>query len=96
MELYTFVRFHVVAGRERAFEEALEEVLPPTRAEAGCLEIHGYRSIRNPQLFYIHSRWTDEQMFEAHARLPHTTKFLLRVEGLIDQPLEATRTERIG
>jgi len=96
MELYTFVRFHVVAGKESAFEEALREVLPASRAEAGCLEIHGYRSIRDARLFYIHSRWKDEAVFEVHARLPHTVKFLQRVEGLIDHPLEATRTERIG
>ena len=67
--------------KERAFEEALEEVLPATRAEAGCLEIHGYRSIRDGQLYYIHSRWKDQAVFEEHTRLPHTVKFLERAEG---------------
>jgi quinol monooxygenase YgiN len=48
------------------------------------------------QLFYIHSRWKDEAAFEAHATLPLTPRFIERVETLIDHPLDATRTEKIG
>jgi quinol monooxygenase YgiN len=47
-------------------------------------------------LFYIHSRWTGEEAFETHAALPHTVRFLERVEQLIDHPLDVTRTELIG
>jgi len=96
MTLYSFGRFHVHLGKERAFEEALREVLTPTREEPGCLEIHGYRSLRDARLFYIHSRWTEEAAFDRHAKLPHTVKFLQLVEGLIDHPLDMTRTERIA
>src|SRR5208337_2201088 len=78
MELFTFVRFHVRAGQERALEEALREIVPATREEAGCLEIHAFRSLRDAQLFYIHSRWKNEEEFELHASLPHTVKFLER------------------
>ncbi len=56
MELFSFVRFHVRAGQERALEEALREIVPASREEAGCLEIHAFRSTRDAQLFYIHSR----------------------------------------
>jgi quinol monooxygenase YgiN len=31
-----------------------------------------FRSIRDPRLFYIHSRWVDEAAFDTHAGLPHT------------------------
>jgi len=96
MALYSFGRFHVHLGKEATFEEVLSEVLVASRAEAGCLEIHGYRSKRDGRLYYIHSRWRDEEAFDAHAKLPHTVKFLERVEALIDHPLDMTRTERIG
>jgi quinol monooxygenase YgiN len=96
MELYSFVRLHVGAGRESAFEEALQEVLSASREEAGCLKIHGYRSIRDARLVYIHSKWKDEEAFEVHAKMAHTVNFLKKVEALIDHPLEVTRTERIG
>ena len=96
MDLFIFARFHARPGQEDAVAAALRDVLAPVREEAGCLDIHHFRSIRDPRLFYIHSRWTDEAAFEHHAGLPHTVRFLERVEPLIDHPLDVTRAERIG
>ena len=96
MELFIFARFHARPGNERAVAEALSDVLAPSSEEAGCLSIQAFRSIRDPQLFYIHSRWKDEAAFEYHAVLPHTVRFVQRVEPLIDHPLDVTRAERIG
>ena len=66
-ELFIFARFHVRPGSEGAVAEALLDILAPSRGEPGCLSIHAFRSIRDPQLFYIHSRWKDEAAFEYHA-----------------------------
>ena len=96
MELFIFARFHSHQGNEDAVAQALLDVLVPSREEPGCLSIHAFRSIRDPQLFYIHSRWKNEPAFENHAGLPHTVRFLERVEPLIDHPLDVTRAERIG
>lgn len=96
MELFIFTRFHASAGNESAVAEALADVVGPSREEAGCLSIHVFRSIRDRRLFYIHSCWTDEQAFENHAKLPHTVRFIERVEPLIDHPLDVTRAEIIG
>lgn len=95
MELY-FARFHARPGNEAAVAGALLDVVAPSRQEPGCLGIHAFRSIRDPQLYYIHSRWKDEAAFELHAALPHTVRFVERVQPLIDHPLEVTRAERIG
>ena len=96
MELFVFARFHARPGNEAAMAEAMLENMPPTRAEPGCLGIQAYRSIRDPQLFFIYSRWVDEAAFETHANLPHTVRFLGRVEPLIDHPLDVNRTVPIG
>lgn len=96
MELFIFGRFHARLGDEQAVEAAITDVLAPSRAEAGCLSIHAFRSTRDPRLFYIHSRWIDEDAFENHASLPHTVRFLERVEPLIDHPLDVTRAEILG
>jgi quinol monooxygenase YgiN len=96
MALFIFARFHAIAGNEHAVAEALEAVLGPSREEAGCLSIHAFRSTQDPQLFYIHSRWTDEAAFEIHATLPHTMRFIERIEPLIDHPLDVTRADLIG
>ncbi|MGA2370958.1 MAG: putative quinol monooxygenase [Candidatus Korobacteraceae bacterium] len=95
MELFIFARFHARPGNEIAVAEAIMDVVTSSRAEPGCLSIHAFRSIRDPQLFYIHSRWTSEEAFEIHAGLPHTVRFIERVERLIDHPLDVTRAEII-
>jgi quinol monooxygenase YgiN len=96
MELFIFARFHASEGKEEAVAAALRDVVGPSREEAGCRAISAYRSIRDPRLFYIHSRWTDEEAFEVHARLPHTVRFLQQVQALIDHPLDVTRARPIG
>jgi quinol monooxygenase YgiN len=96
VELFIFARLHARAGQETAVAAALREVVAPSREEPGCVAIGAYRSTREPRLFYIHSRWVDEAAFEAHAELPHTVRFLERIQPLIDHPFEATRSTPIG
>ena len=96
MDQYVFVRLHAREGQESAVEGALRGVTGPSREEAGCLSFHTFRSMRDRRLFYIHSRWVDEAAFQAHAELPHTLRFLKRVDALLDQPRDVTRTEMIG
>lgn len=76
-------------------EEALREVVPSSRQEAGCLNIHAFQSIRDPQVFYIHSIWKDATAFETHANLPHTVHFVERLRPLLDHEVEAQRCEMI-
>ena len=92
MQLTIFGRFHARPGKAAAVAAAIGEVVPPTRAEAGCLWIEAYRSVQDGDLFFINSRWVDEAAFEAHAGLPHTLAFLARAAELVDDPLEVART----
>jgi quinol monooxygenase YgiN len=96
MEQYVFVKLHAREGEEKAVEEALREVLGPSRAEQGCVSFHLFRSMRDPQLFYIHSRWKDEAAFHTHGVLEHTKRFLKKVDALLDQPRDVARTEMIA
>jgi len=96
VEQYVFVRLHAREGEEGAVEEALREVTGPSREEVGCLSFHTFRSVRDRRLFYIHSRWVDEAAFQVHAELPHTVRFLARVDPLLDQLRDVTRTEMMG
>ena len=94
--MFIFARFHARPGNEGAVAEALLDVLAPSREEPGCVSIHAFRSVRDPHLFYIHSRWMDGAAFDRHAGLPHTLRFVERVAPLIDHPLDVTRAEQIG
>lgn len=90
-QLYIFARFRAKLGKQDALAAALHQVVPPTRAEAGCVSLNTFRSTRDPQLFYLHSRWLDEAAFELHATLPHTVKFIETVQPLIDHEFDLTR-----
>ena len=72
MEIVIFGRFQAKEGREAEAAAALREVRAPTGAESGCLELHLYRSLQDPPLYYVHSRLGDTASFERHAELPHT------------------------
>jgi quinol monooxygenase YgiN len=93
VEQYVFVRLHAREGEESAVAQALHDVAGPSREERGCLSFHFFRSLRDRRLFFIHSRWMDEAAFQRHAKLPHTVRFLGRVDVLLDQPRDVTRTE---
>ncbi len=92
MELTIFGRFRARQGDENAVGDAIRDVVVATRTERGCLAIAGYRGARDPQLFYIHSRWIDEAAFDEHAELEHTVRFVQRVQPLITHPLDVART----
>jgi quinol monooxygenase YgiN len=96
MELCIFARFHAREGAEAALAAVLRAQIRFARGEPGCLMIDAYGSTRDPRLFYIHSRWTDEAAFEVHAELPNTLRFLDRVQPLIDHPLDVTRARPLG
>jgi quinol monooxygenase YgiN len=95
VELFIFARFHAREGRVSALEEALRDEVRAARAEPRCLAHAAYRSLRDPRLFWIHSRWKDEEAFDAHAKMPHTVRFIEKVESLIDHPLDVTRAHAI-
>jgi quinol monooxygenase YgiN len=96
MPLYIFARLESGPGKELQLRDELRCVLEPTRAEPGCVRIHVFESIRGPATWFIHSEWIDEPAFDAHAKMPHTERFIAAVEELITHPLHALRTKQIG
>jgi quinol monooxygenase YgiN len=96
LSIHFLVQFEPLPGKEDEFRDELLRVIEPTRAEAGCVAIHAFASIREPRLFAIHSEWTDEAAFDRHAELPHTVSFLRAASDLLTHPVEGLRTQRIG
>ena|ERR1700733_4474522 len=96
MELFIFARFHVQGGCEVEASALLLEQVTRVREETGCLTIDIFASIRDPRLFYLHSRWIDEAAFERHAELQNTLQFVARMQRLIDHPFDVTRSFRLS
>jgi quinol monooxygenase YgiN len=95
MEIFVFARLHARPGKQREVHEAMFAIQGPTRKEPGCLGYGGFQSIRDPDEFYIHTRWRDLASFELHAELPHTVRFVETVEPLLDHPLKVTLAEQL-
>jgi quinol monooxygenase YgiN len=94
--LNVFVGFDCRPNADRTLLAELMLILEPTRAEAGCVGIHLYESLREPLTFVIHSTWVDEAAFNAHATLPHMVRFLGVVDDLVTHPVHAVRTIEVG
>ena len=94
-QMFIFARFHAKEGLQHSVAATIQEVLAPTRLEPGCLQIDAFGAIRDERLFYVHSRWTDESAFDRHTQLPHTMRFVDKIQTLIDHPLEVARTQLI-
>ena len=96
MELGIIGEFRARPGNEAAVAAAIAKVVPPTAREPACLDIRAWRSNRDAALFFIHSRWTDEAAFDAHAALPHTVTFIETVGPLITHEVEVARLRQIA
>ena len=78
------------------FREELLRVVEASRAEAGCLAMHAFESVKEPLGFALHSEWVDEAAFDFHAQLPHTARFLRAAEELLTHPVQGLRSREIG
>jgi quinol monooxygenase YgiN len=95
MEIFVFARLHARPGKRNEVHQAMFDVQGPTREEPGCLGYGAFQSVRDPDEFYIHSRWKDMAAFERHVGLAHTVRFAERVEPLLDHPFKATLAEQL-
>ncbi len=96
MSVHFFAQFEPKPGEESEFRDELLKVVEPSRAEAGCVALHVFESLREPLRFAVHSEWTDEAAFEYHAQLPHTLRFLTAAEELLTHDVRGLRTRHIG
>ena len=96
MQLGIIGEFRARPGNEAAVAAAIRKVVPLTAGEAACLDIRAWRSNRDAALFFIHSRWTDESAFDAHAALPHTVEFLATVEPLLTHRIAVARLTQLA
>jgi quinol monooxygenase YgiN len=94
-EIFLFARLHARPGMAAAVKKAMFEVQGPTRQEPGCLSYGAFQSVRDPDEFYIHTRWKDMAAFERHAGLSHTVRFVAAVESLLDHPFKVTLSDRL-
>lgn len=76
MDFAVVVRYKARPGSERRVENALKNMLEPSRAEPGNLDYQVLRDRQDPSVFVLVERYADEAAFEAHRSSPHFEKWL--------------------
>jgi quinol monooxygenase YgiN len=74
---------YVVAAKWRAHPgktdrllAVIQEMTPPSRAEAACLFYQAQRSEEDPDLFFLYEQYADEAGYEAHMASEHFTRLV--------------------
>lgn len=70
-------------GKEEALRQALDEVIPPSRQEEGCLTYVLHESIDAPGTFVFYEQYEDETALNAHINSSHYQAYRKAAETLL-------------
>lgn len=73
--------FKAKEGMEEATAEAIQAIVEPIRAEAGCIDYDLHRSAENPGVFMLYENWTSKADLDEHLAMPYLKDFLGRADG---------------
>jgi quinol monooxygenase YgiN len=71
MTLIVVATIDAQADHIDAVRAALEEVVPPSRTESGCLRYELHLDNKIPTRFIMLEEWTDKAALTAHDETPH-------------------------
>lgn len=74
-------------GHEASLKAALELVVPPSRAEAGCLRYELNSDNEQPGRFLMLEQWRDHEALRQHEATPHFQALVKSIAGLADVQL---------
>lgn len=63
--------------------QALDQVIPPSRAEAGCLQYDLHVTRDKPDSFVMIERWQDDATLDRHMATPHFTALVAAIDGKV-------------
>ena len=53
----------------------LEQLIPVTRAEAGCLQYDLHQNHEDPTHFLFYENWESRELWQAHMNAPHLAAY---------------------
>ena len=94
--LTVIARIKARAGLEDRVREALLDLIPPTRSEAGCINYDLHQSAEDASVFLFHETWESEDDLKRHFETPHLKALSEKAGELFDEPVEITLWKMIG
>lgn len=95
-ELVIFAEVFAKPGEEDNLRQALQALVEPTRAEAGCLQYDLHKDNDDPGHFFFYERWESMAALEAHVASAHFKTFEARQDALLREPLRVIFGARIA
>ncbi|MES2820514.1 MAG: putative quinol monooxygenase [Pseudomonadota bacterium] len=68
-----------------AVEAGLRQLVPPSQAEAGCLQYNLHRHQDDPRVFSMIEQWQDADALKAHQQTAHFLAFGQRCGSLLER-----------
>ncbi len=89
---------HLTSKPEKVEETraALEGLIAPTRAEAGCIKYELHLNNADPTRFCFLEEWTSDAALDEHLATPHLQSLVARVPELLASPPDIGRYTLIG
>lgn len=75
MALTILAQITARSGKEAQLRHALEQLVGPTRAEAGCLQYDLHIDNETPGFFVFYETWESAAHLEAHSKSPHISAY---------------------
>lgn len=82
-ELTMIANIHAGPDRTALVKEELLRLLPPTRAEAGCIAYDLHQDDEDPAHFVMFEKWASREAWQAHAKSSHMAAFMAATEGAV-------------
>lgn len=89
-ELTVIARLKAKSGMEDIVGARLQQLVAPTRAEAGCLDYILHRDNNDPAIWILYERWLSRADLDAHFRQPHMQQLLESAPQMLDEGVELT------
>ena len=87
--------FRARPGSEMALKAALQAMVPPTRAEEGCINYDLNQADDDPGLFFFHETWESSDHHRAHLAAPHLRDIPAITSSLLVEPIREYKGRRL-
>jgi quinol monooxygenase YgiN len=72
------------AGSESVVEQALLDLIKPSREDAGFIQYDLHRDLNNPAVFLFYENWESKELLDLHLKSKHLEDYQRKVDGLIE------------
>ena len=71
-------------GSELLVRSALDQIVPPSRAEAGCIRYDLHQDLGDPATFVMLEAWADAEANARHEATPHFRELVRTIGEVAD------------